>query len=167
MTRGRKPKPTALRLHEGNPGKRPVNKNEPTPPPGRPHVPTYLDRLGRAEWYRQVRDLYPIGLLSKIDKHLLGAYCAAYARWVHAEDLVAEEGMRVATVMRVNKDEVTLWAEYKANPMIKVAEEAMKTMLKFAAEMGITASSRSRLSATPPESKNPERQQRAGKMFAT
>lgn len=28
-TRGRKPKPTALKVLEGNPGKRPLNKNEP------------------------------------------------------------------------------------------------------------------------------------------
>jgi len=28
---GRKPKPTALKIIEGNPGKRPLNKNEPKP----------------------------------------------------------------------------------------------------------------------------------------
>lgn len=33
-TRGRKPKPTALKLLEGNPGKRPINANEPIPPKG-------------------------------------------------------------------------------------------------------------------------------------
>ncbi|MEQ8198694.1 MAG: phage terminase small subunit P27 family, partial [Clostridiaceae bacterium] len=29
--RGRKPKPTAIKVLEGNPGKRPLNKNEPKP----------------------------------------------------------------------------------------------------------------------------------------
>ena len=33
-TRGRKPKPTALKILEGNPGKRPINENEPIPPKG-------------------------------------------------------------------------------------------------------------------------------------
>ena len=33
-TRGRKPKPTALKILEGNPGKRPLNENEPIPPKG-------------------------------------------------------------------------------------------------------------------------------------
>ena len=33
-TRGRKPKPTALKVLEGNPGKRPLNENEPIPPKG-------------------------------------------------------------------------------------------------------------------------------------
>ena len=31
-TRGRKPKPTALKVLEGNPGKRPLNDREPVPP---------------------------------------------------------------------------------------------------------------------------------------
>ena len=32
--RGRRPKPTALKLIEGNPGKRPLPRDEPTPPVG-------------------------------------------------------------------------------------------------------------------------------------
>lgn len=32
--RGRKPKPTALKVLEGNPGKRPLNDHEPIPPKG-------------------------------------------------------------------------------------------------------------------------------------
>ena len=31
-TRGRKPKPTALKMLEGNPGKHPLNEHEPVPP---------------------------------------------------------------------------------------------------------------------------------------
>ena len=33
--RGRKPKPTALKELEGNPGKRSLNPSEPKPPPAR------------------------------------------------------------------------------------------------------------------------------------
>ena len=32
--RGRKSKPTALKILEGNPSKRPLNENEPIPPKG-------------------------------------------------------------------------------------------------------------------------------------
>ena len=38
-TRGRKPKPTALKVLEGNPGKRPLNDREPVPPKGRAQMP--------------------------------------------------------------------------------------------------------------------------------
>ena len=40
--RGRKPKPTALKLLEGNPGKRPINEHEPVPPKGTVKCPTWL-----------------------------------------------------------------------------------------------------------------------------
>jgi hypothetical protein len=36
LMRGRKPKPTALRLLEGNPGRRPIRGSEPRPPHSQP-----------------------------------------------------------------------------------------------------------------------------------
>ena len=41
-TRGRKPKPTALKVLEGNPGKRPLNDREPVPPKGTLKCPAWL-----------------------------------------------------------------------------------------------------------------------------
>ena len=40
--RGRKPKPTAIKLLEGNPGKRPLNESEPLPPQGQIKCPSWL-----------------------------------------------------------------------------------------------------------------------------
>ena len=39
---GRKPKPTAIKKLEGNPGKRKLNKNEPVPAKGMPECPDWL-----------------------------------------------------------------------------------------------------------------------------
>ena len=41
-TRGRKPKPTALKVLEGNPGKRPLNDREPVPPRAALKCPAWL-----------------------------------------------------------------------------------------------------------------------------
>ena len=41
-TRGRKPKPTALKVLEGNPGKRPLNDREPVPPKATLKCPAWL-----------------------------------------------------------------------------------------------------------------------------
>ena len=49
---GRKPKPTALKKLEGNPGKRPLNTMEPTPPNVSIHCPQYLLPDARKEWKR-------------------------------------------------------------------------------------------------------------------
>ena len=46
-TRGRKPTPTAIKLLEGNPGKRPLNANEPKPAKKRPPVPNGWSRKPR------------------------------------------------------------------------------------------------------------------------
>ena len=39
---GRPPKPTYLKVLEGNPGKRPLNENEPKPKPSAPKCPAWL-----------------------------------------------------------------------------------------------------------------------------
>ena len=47
--RRRKPKPTAIRRAEGNPGKRALNRNEPTPPGTKPTCPSHLLPIDRPE----------------------------------------------------------------------------------------------------------------------
>jgi hypothetical protein len=46
---GRLPKPTALKVLSGNPGKRALNKNEPKPG-GVPTCPSSLDATAKREW---------------------------------------------------------------------------------------------------------------------
>ena len=41
--RGRKPTPTAIKMLEGNPGKRQLNMNEPVPRAKAPRCPTWLE----------------------------------------------------------------------------------------------------------------------------
>lgn len=42
-TRGRKPKPTAMKELEGNPGKHPLNTSEPKPTKKAPACPKWLE----------------------------------------------------------------------------------------------------------------------------
>ena len=70
-----KPTPTALKLLKGNPGKRPLNKLEPRPRLRVPRVPSHLDDAGEVEWYRVVKELKVLGLVSGMDRAALAAYC--------------------------------------------------------------------------------------------
>lgn len=63
-TRGRKPKPTALKILEGNPGKRPINENEPIPPKGTVKCPTWLEPEAKKEWKRLAPSLEAMGVLA-------------------------------------------------------------------------------------------------------
>ena len=49
-TRGRKPTPTALKVLEGNPGKRKLNDNEPRPEKKAPSCPKWLEPEAFARW---------------------------------------------------------------------------------------------------------------------
>jgi phage terminase small subunit len=59
--RGRKPKPTVLKIREGNPGKRAINAQEPTAPAGIPERPAMLQGEAAAEWGRTSTLLHEMG----------------------------------------------------------------------------------------------------------
>jgi len=83
--RGPPPKPTYLRILEGNPSKRPLNRNEPQPPPVETlDPPDYLGGHAATEWCRIVPGLSAMRLLTIADIPALAAYCVAYARWREA-----------------------------------------------------------------------------------
>ena len=96
--RGAKPKPTNLKILQGNPGKRPLNKREPKPKLLIPDVPDHLTQSARDEWDRVSRELYMLGLLSSIDRSALAGYCQAYSRWVDAEEGIRKTGLVVKTL---------------------------------------------------------------------
>src|SRR4029077_11756272 len=90
--RGRKPKPTVLKLLDGNPGKRRINDREPASIPGFPEMPDWLDDEAKAEWNRIIPELHEMGVLSRADRPALTGYCNAWSRWVHAEGQVRKYG---------------------------------------------------------------------------
>jgi len=136
--KGRKPKPTALKLLEGNPGKRPLNLYEPKPDSKAPPTPSSLRGLALEEWNRIVPKLEALGLLTEIDMMPIEAYCVNYARWKDAEEKVAKMGPVVKTTA----------GNIIQNPFLGVSNTAQKLCYKFAVEFGFTPSSRSRLTVS-------------------
>ena len=57
---GRKPKPTAPKKLEGNPGKRKLNTKEPVPEKGMPDCPKWLLPEAKEEWRRLCQKLADI-----------------------------------------------------------------------------------------------------------
>src|SRR5579859_506648 len=113
--RGRKPKPSRLKILQGNPGKRPLNDKEPQPAAGRPSCPKALGGEARKEWNRVARALLRLGLLTHIDRAALAGYCQSWARWVFAEARLAEEGAvhadpaRIAELPELAKVQSAAW----------------------------------------------------------
>lgn len=86
--RGRPPKPTRLKVLTGNPGKRPLNYNEPRPEPMVPDCPPELSPAGQGEWHRLVSEMGSLNLLTSLDRAALAAYCGAYALWAEATEAI-------------------------------------------------------------------------------
>ena len=72
---GRKPKPTAVKKLEGNPGKRKLNTKEPNPGKGMPDCPAWLLPEAKTEWIRLSEKLNQMGVLTDIDRSAFAAYC--------------------------------------------------------------------------------------------
>ena len=92
--RGRKPKPTALKVVAGNPGRHPLNKREPKPRPRRrlPPCPDWLDKAARREWRRMGRQLHDARILTAIDEKALAMLCATWSQYVQAQQALQEYG---------------------------------------------------------------------------
>ena len=123
MTRGRKPKPTAVKQMEGNPGKRALNKKEPKPKNEIPPRPSHLRGKAYTEWYRITKELYKQGLLAKIDRAALASYCIAFKHWVDAEEHLEKEDAVIIT----DKGNLV------QNPWMQISKRSMDQMVKFAA----------------------------------
>jgi P27 family predicted phage terminase small subunit len=138
--RGPKTTPTALKEQNGNPGHRPLNKNEPQFDPALPSAPEFLTDAAKAEWKRVAPQLFASRVLTEADRSALAGYCQAYADWVHAREML-DGGFTIIT----EKGNVI------QSPWVGIANKALGNYLKIAAEFGMTPSSRSALSAIAPK----------------
>lgn len=134
--RGRKPIPTTLKVLSGNPGRRPLNDREPTPMPGGPECPEWLDDEAKIEWQRICAELQGMGILSTADRAALAMYCTAWSRWKMAEEQVRKFGPIVKSPEK---------GFPMKSPYLTIADQAMETMRKLMVEFGLTPSSRSRI----------------------
>lgn len=135
--RGPAPKPTALKELQGNPGKRPLNKQEPkfNPLIDAPSPPGHLNTYAKKEWKRIIPVLTKVRMLTEADLAAIAVYCQAYGRWVEAEKLVKAKGFTTVT----DKGNVI------QRPEVGIANTAMRDIVSFAKEFGMTPSSRSNI----------------------
>ncbi len=137
--RGPAPKPTALKLLTGNPGRRRANSAEPKPDPTIPDCPDFLDANATAEWQRIVPELARLKLLTLVDRAALAAYCQAWSRWQKAEGLIAKQGL---TLKPKGATGIA-----RRHPAVSIAAESMKLMKQFLIEFGLTPAARSRVTS--------------------
>jgi len=136
MTRGPKPKPTALKKRAGNPGHRPLNEHEPRLPRAIPPMPRTLTMPARKVWKRLAIQLFNAGVLTELEQTVLAALSEEWATWLMAKRLLSKHGL-VA---------LTAGGSYKPSPYIAISNAALANILRILAELGMTPSSRTRVS---------------------
>ena len=135
MSAGRRPKPTFLKLIAGNPGKRPINEGEPQPIGNLAEAPSWLSDSQKIIWDEAVANAPP-GLLRCIDQ-------SVFLVWVIAKDLHQDSVEKIAKYGAVIKSPDK--GHPMQSPFVAVLNRQAQIMLKAAAEMGFTPSSRSRV----------------------
>jgi P27 family predicted phage terminase small subunit len=143
---GRKPKPTALKLIQGTHRKDRAAPNEPKPKQTArvPSPPAEMGKIAKNEWKRIASELHDMGVLTRIDTKALANYCQAYEDMLTARGLL--HGWNLANPDQINVQK-SMTGVIKTHPYLVQMREARLDMMKFAAEFGLTPSSRSRVSA--------------------
>ena len=138
--RGPAPTPTRILELRGSwrAGKR---GNEPHPAVEAPTCPSWLDREATAEWRRVIPPLVRLGVIAKIDRACLAAYCLAWSRLVRAARQMETEGLTY----------VADTGQVKKHPLAAIAHEAATEVRAFAGEFGLSPSGRARIHINAPE----------------
>lgn len=140
--RGPPPKPTALRLLEGNPARRPLNGQEPQPRKlATVEPPADLPDEGKAVFTALSRELIACGLMTAVDVEPFYRYVKLLLEYRHADREVG--GKYVIPI----KDKDGRLSYFLPNPWLSVRDKAMDRLLRLEKEFGMTPSSRVRMVA--------------------
>jgi len=126
-----------MRLLRGNPGRRPINHEEPQPEAlsvtsALGKCPAWIKGEAREVWKRVAPAAIKSGLLRLVDLPAFEAYCVSYARWREAERLTGRNM------------ELAIAKGYRNQ-----ANKERDKMLQFGARFGFDPSSRSNVKVTP------------------
>ena len=144
--RGRKPKPVALKIAAGNPGKRALSTLAPAPAPGDMLCPESVQRNERAlaYWTMFLANAAP-GHLSPIDAPLLARLCTALAYADEANAKIEELGLLVKAPSGLPIQ----------SPYLPVLNRQTEIARKLAAELALPPAQRNRVGPYGPEQGGP------------
>ena len=133
---GRPPKPTVLKLIEGNRGHRPISTDEPRPEVQIPSCPRHVKGEARKEWRRIAVELKGLGLLTRIDR---GRHWRVIV-WLGGAGLRPKDTLRTeGPVIEGSQKNLV------KSPWVRIAMDCLEQIRRFGSEFGLTPSSRGRL----------------------
>lgn len=144
MPAGRPRKPTALKILEGNRGKRKLDpKAEPQPTPGVPRMPAGLPSIAQRIWKQIVPELDRLNLLAIVDSTSLEAAVRGASQGIVADRAVDKAQAKIASGKAEQHD------YYQLSILMAASRKAWTQWKSFATEFGLTPAARSRLQFSP------------------
>lgn len=137
MTRGPARTPTKILALQGS-WRAKGRSGEPQPAVQAPEIPAGVadDPIAAEEWHRTTAAMLAIGTAADIDHALLEIYCVTFARWRRAEAEVVRTGPVVKSPNGFPQK----------NPWLTVSEAAAKAITSLSDRLGLSPSSRTKLS---------------------
>lgn len=100
-----------------------------------PECPDVLDDEAREEWDRVIVELDAKGVLDRLDRAMLAAYCAAWSTWSACQREITDKGL-----IGKNKSGATV-----QNPYLSVAAQALRQMHELGSDLGLSPLARTKL----------------------
>lgn len=151
--RGPKPLPANVHMLRGNPSHKPLASlldDVVRPDVAIPRRSKNLRPEAEAEWKRITPHLQRLGLISEIDRAMLLAYCIAFGEVEWANKRITELDEKDPT-----GESSRIWENaggYKQiSVLVQHRNRQLELLQKFAAEFGMSPSSRSRVTASDPQ----------------
>ena len=152
-TRGPLPKPAALKLLEGNPGKRALNLSDGVNPRVEiPSAPKHLGIEARKEWKRITPLLEDLGLISGLDRAALALYCQAVGRLTELETafnskvaLKVEQGLAYADAVYEVSYAVTPSGYAQQSVITQLIKSNREQVNRYLMHFGLSPAARARV----------------------
>jgi P27 family predicted phage terminase small subunit len=159
---GRPTKPTALKLVEGNRGKRAAPSQEPDPDYlADLTAPSHLTPAARDVWDQLAPQLRRSRLLTVVDVPMLEAGCEAIAQFRHATRKAAEQPV-YGKVVASDADGQPRERAEQINPWLIVQSMAFKQSMAVLREFGMSPAARARVAVNPQAELFPAEDRAAG-----
>lgn len=131
-------KPTAIKILEGNRGKRNLDNAEPSYKALSSTPPDWLDCAALAEWKRLEPLLRANALLTEADYAAFSLYCQAYSDYQRLTKLIREEGETVPDK----------FGSMKKHPALSAKAQAYSTLVEMLKQFGFSPNARQRISSS-------------------
>ena len=160
--RGRKPRPTAQQILEGDPRKIGVHRLEQKLEAevkvarGLPKCPPHLKGLARKAWRFWSEELAHMNLDCRPDALMLEGACISYQAAIQAYETIQTQGPLVAKRILDPETNKLVVSNVKPHPAVAQGNAALMLMKAFCSEFGLSPVSRTRLAIEKPPAEEDE-----------